>query len=361
MIMAIIDRYRFREYVPGDLDAVAELQRFLLGENIAANRAYLRWKYHDNPLDSTPRAIVATHENAVVGFRGYVPSFWRSGDTGETVRLLALADTCVHRDHQRRGLFTRMTVTSLEAYVATAYHAIINLTTSARPARGYLKLGWCAFGQHGNRVRFSARGVLPRAISRFLGSSSGSQPGSSLARDGWELDREPCPEVMARLVASQGLRAGYLSLARDSTFYAWRFRNPRERYRFAWATADGGPEAFLVLRDEIPGRRGNIIDYAETRPGRLGFLVARLLAGRHYDSLSVWDVAPRSADGALWGGLGFLSLQRIRKLLRPFQKPVPLLIRPLALEPRNEDWIVAGHDLRGIDVWDLREICSDAT
>lgn len=359
--MANVEAYEFREYVPGDLDAVAELQRFLLGDDVACNRAYLHWKYHENPLDARARAIVATQGGTVVGFRGYVPSFWRDGDTGETVRLLALADTCVHGDHQRRGLFARMTTTSLAAFAATEYRAIINLSTSAKPAPGYLKLGWQAFGYHGNRVRFSAPGLARRALARLPGLSPGPHSDAPLARDGWEYGSEPRPEVMARVVAAAGLRAGRLSLARDAAFYAWRFRNPRERYRFAWATTANDCDAFLVLRRESGGRCANIIDYAETGPGRLGFLVARLLADCHYDSLSVWDVGPRSADGALWKSLGFVSLRPVRRLLRPSHAPMPLLIRPLAPEPDDDDWRVARHDLRAIDTWNLTEICSDGS
>ena len=158
--------YRMREYTVGDLPEVAHLQRQLLGDDVEHNLAYLRWKYHENPQADRPWAIVAEDDrDGIVGFRGFVPSLWLDSRTGEDLRLLALADTCVDAGHRRRGLFTAMTRASLDSFGHAGHRAIINLSTSAAPAPGYVKMGWQIFGHHGHLVRMTLRGALGRILS----------------------------------------------------------------------------------------------------------------------------------------------------------------------------------------------------
>lgn len=351
--------YVMREYVEGDLPRVADLQRQLLGEDVAANLAYLDWKYHQHPQSPRPWAIVAEHpDDGIVGFRGFVPSFWRHGETGRVLPLLALADTCVDVGHRRRGLFTSMTRASLERFEKSEFRGIINLSTSAAPAPGYVKMGWHVFGNHGALVRMTARGLLGRFVPGLAG-----RPGPcEVRRAGLEgsVQDAPDPQAMADVVAGQ-VAVPRLQLLRDREFYAWRFGNVREQYRFALARRDGRPTAFVVLRTEGGPGQAVIIDYAETTPGGLDFLVDLLLGAGGYGSLSVWDTSPQGADTAAWRGRGFRSLEGVKKFLGRAAVPMPLLVRPLAPEPGQEDWRPDGHDLRDPRTWNITEICSDGS
>lgn len=38
----------------------------------------------------------------------------------------------------------------------------------------------------------------------------------------------------------------------------------------------------------------------------------------------------------------------------------PALVRPVAEEPSEEDWIVGGLDIRDVRSWEIEEVCADA-
>jgi len=352
--------YTMREYTLEDLPRVAELQRQLLGDDVEHNLAYLRWKYHDNPQADRPWAIVAQHErDGIVGFRGFVPSLWQDSRSGAEVPMLALADTCVDTDHRRRGLFTAMTRASLEYFGDAGYRAIINLSTSAAPAPGYIKMGWQIFGHHGYLVRLTLRGVVARVLPLPVATMR-----TCTGRRGdlvCTVEDRPGPAAMAAVVAQASPAPGRLVLKRDEEFYNWRFGNVRERYTFALAHRGEEPVAFVVVREDGAAGSGAIIDYAETEAGGIESLVDLLLGSAGFVGLSVWNAGPDGADERLWRSCGFRSLEGLKKLVRRTMPPLPLLVRPLAGEPVAEDWCPAGLDLRRPGSWHIMEICSDGS
>ena len=347
--------YKLRAYEPGDLRAVAELQRFLLGEDIDANEAYLRWKYHDNPQSDRPWAVVAVDPaDGIVGFRGFIPSLWRDGRGGADLPLLALADTCVHDGHRRRGLFESMTRDALARFAGSGWRAVINLSTSPRPAPGYIKMGWEVFGHHGQLVRFSTGGLWRRATGRGPGPVR-----SEARRDGFDCRLEEAPRPAAMAAAAALDPETRFHLRRDEAFYAWRFTNGRERYVFAYAEDGGVLAGFAVARLEGNAGAGAVIDWGELRPGAVDAAVDHLLGSGRFGSLSVWSPTPRTAADSAWGRRGFRSLAPLKRLLGRRPVPMPLLVRPLVMTPAPGDWVLDGRDLRDPGTWAITEICSD--
>lgn len=352
--------YRLREYTAGDLDEVARLQRYLLGEDVGLNAAYLRWKYHDNPQGDRPWAIVAEHpDDGIVGFRGFIPSLWEQGAGGPTLPLLALADTCVDAGHRRQGLFEGMTRLALERFADSGFQAVINLSTSPRPAPGYIKMGWEVFAHHGQVVRTTPRGLWSRLTGRRT-------PGPAVAagrRDGfeWSIESEPRPREMAAVVAAATEPGDHFRLRRDEEFYSWRYGNIRERYSFAYARRDGGLAAFVAVRGESAPGAGAVVDHAERVPQGVAVLADRLLASGRFGILSVWDVRPLGPAGEAWRRRGFRSLDGLKRLAGQTRPPMPLLIRPLKPQVVAGDWVRHGRDLRERSSWNITEICSDGS
>ena len=50
----------------------------------------------------------------------------------------------------------------------------------------------------------------------------------------------------------------------------------------------------------------------------------------------------------------------VRRLIKKREGEWPLLVCPIKLDYDESNWFILGLDIRAIDSWDIREICSDA-
>lgn len=348
---------QIREYRREDLNQVAELQRFLMGPNIELNRKYLEWKYHQNPFSIQPRAIVALRGSDIVGFRGFVPTPWLA--PGPTrFDLLTLADTCVHLNHRRQGLFRSMTEASLATYSACGFPAIINLSTSPHPAAGYIKMGWRSIGTHGSLLR-----TTPMKLLRVLMGNMKGLPASVLHPGTYgnlRVEDRPQPDSMASIASRCVSQPALFTLYRNVDFYNWRFRNPREIYRFAFLPSSGNPKVFLVLRGRAEDNSVSIVDWGATETSLIRKAILSLLGQKCCPSLCVWDSRPISADGTMWRELGFRDTSRLKQLGKIRRAPLPLLIRPTVPDPSPKDWVIEALAIDNIANWQILEACSDA-
>lgn len=101
------------------------------------------------------------------------------------------------------------------------------------------------------------------------------------------LASAPLPDAMRELVEAVG--SPLIQHVRDSTYYRWRFRNPRSDYRFVY-WRESRLEGFLVLQASLGVQAADlrIVDWESSRPEILEAMVSRLVRGGGYDRLSIW-------------------------------------------------------------------------
>ena len=88
--------YQIDLYQPDRMAEVVNLLHENLWGDREPNHPYFQWKYHDNPYASEPLGITATHEGAVVGFRGYFATSWYLENMANSAVILIPGDTVVH-------------------------------------------------------------------------------------------------------------------------------------------------------------------------------------------------------------------------------------------------------------------------
>ena len=150
-----------REAVDNDLPSILDLLRTTLGwvadEQYAA---YYRWKHHENPF-GTSRAWVALDGERIVGLRVWLR--WRFRRKGATWRAVRAVDTATHPDYQGRGIFRRLTTSSLEVLTAESVSHVFN-TPNEQSQPGYLKMGWEQVGKLPVGVRFRSPVAAASAV-----------------------------------------------------------------------------------------------------------------------------------------------------------------------------------------------------
>lgn len=125
--------------------------------------------------------------------------------------------------------------------------------------------------------------------------------------------------------------------------FAWRFQNPRSRYRFLFWGAER-LEGYLVLRvsiqpERVRGAGVEIVDWEASSAGvRAGLLQAAIQGGR-FDRLTTWSATLPDEVQTLLRDTGFRPIEGRGGLAR-FRPTV--LVRPVRDEMLNGDWACAG-------------------
>ncbi|MCO8244175.1 GNAT family N-acetyltransferase [Haladaptatus sp. AB643] len=266
------DEYVVRWYKPSDLSGFLSLDRAVFHRR--RNEAWFRWKYVDNPYVDHVPVLVVEKDGEIVGARPFLAFRMRVGSG--TVLALQPADTMVHPDHRRQGLFTRMTSHAIDHYGDGEPAFFFNFPNQ-RSRPGYLKLGWQIVGDRETYHRIQN----PTA---FLGDEDGVGSGFldyvlPLTNDVHGLYRSAVGDSEAFSIARRsGVEAGVLAdlyatnppeaihALRDETFYRWRFSSPEWERTTYVASDSGDPVAGIVVRKRTTSDGVTVVQLADAVP-----------------------------------------------------------------------------------------------
>jgi GNAT superfamily N-acetyltransferase len=237
------DDLRVREATDEDLPQILALLQSSLGwvpdEQYAA---FYRWKHHQNPFGRSP-AWVAVDGDRVVGLRVWLR--WRFTDGARAWDAVRAVDTATHPEYQGRGIFRRLTSSSLEELRAQGVAHVFN-TPNEQSKPGYLKMGWKEVGRLPVAVRFRSpltAGTAVRArvpAQKWSVSSDAGSPALAVL-----VDESEVAELVAGM-PSTGIRTD-LNLA----VLRWRYGFEPLHYR-GLRMSDGGGVGLFRLRRRGP-------------------------------------------------------------------------------------------------------------
>lgn len=201
--------------------------------------AFFVWKHLENAFGPSP-AWVAVDQAKVVGFRAFLR--WELESDGEVLRVVRAVDTATDPDHQRQGIFSRLTRQALTELADEGVAFVFN-TPNEKSRPGYLKMGWSDVGRlplvaRPRSLRALARVVQARQVAErwSLPTPAGVAAGEALA----DTDR------VTAILGSQPRRAG-MHTNRHASFLGWRYGFEPLRYRAMPAGRDLD-DGFAVFR-----------------------------------------------------------------------------------------------------------------
>jgi hypothetical protein len=213
--------------------------------------------------------VIAEYGGRVVGAKAGMAFRLRDGSAGGSIPALQPADTMVHPDHRRQGLYSRMTELMKERYAERDPAILFNFPNPATLS-GSLKHGWetvtpvptyyriqqvdalPGVGSLG-AIRRRGAGVALAAYHRARATLADEPPASITV----ERDEGPQPALLAT-VANRGVPDG-LHAQRDAAFYRWRLGNPNWSYTTYTARRRGTPVAAVVLATGV-GRTRRLVE-----------------------------------------------------------------------------------------------------
>ena len=118
---------------------------------------YFAWKHEQNPFGPSPAWVAVDGNGGLLGFRTFLR--WEFIRGPAVVRAVRAVDTATRPDVQRRGVFSRLTMTAVEALIRDDVEFVFN-TPNPRSLPGYVRMGW-------RRVGRLPVGVRPASVPRL--------------------------------------------------------------------------------------------------------------------------------------------------------------------------------------------------
>ena len=128
-----------RESEPGDIPQIIEVLKASLGETSSKKTEEVwRYKHEENPFGKS-LVLVAVENDIIIGVRAFMRWQWQLGN--QVFSTFRAVDTATHPEHQRKGIFKKLTLNAIGIAKEQGDDFIFN-TPNAQSLPGYLKMGW---------------------------------------------------------------------------------------------------------------------------------------------------------------------------------------------------------------------------
>jgi len=352
------DEYEIRLYRSDFFPRVVDLLKYLLGNDHESNRDYFKWKYDDNPYTESPLGIMSLYKGKVVGFRGYFATRFQIKGKNDKIISLCPGDTCVHPDHRRKGLSVAMGNRASEEY-SGKYPFFLNLSSTKISLPGYLRMRFLPLASKTYLTKCSKAGLVKflfNAKKRFNQIAPNIPFGTF---DDIIVSQQPRPKDMHVLIEGQEINTDKITLFQDEGFFRWRYANRHNKYVFLYRIKDAVITGYVVIRVSPNNRRGYIVDYAQGDEISIEKILKFIIKARCFDVLSIYQFSLTEDIKQNLQDLGFKNVSLFRAIERRINGELPLLIRPVKHKHCDSDFFVEGMDLRKMENWHIKGICSD--
>jgi GNAT superfamily N-acetyltransferase len=342
--------YQLSTFADEDIEEILILISALWGNDTSFNRDYFTWKHRKNPLLTGNIGIAAKYAGKVVGFLGYVPAEYQTGDS--RFSILQQCDTVVHPEHRGKGLFSAMSKMGMNLH-AGEYSYIVNFTSNYMTAGGLLKIGWQPLAP----VRYLRKFSYVNLIKNRL--SPESQTALTPGRFG---DIEVSDKLPASGIFETGIPDCYarnkIHLKKTTEYIEWRLAYPRAKYVCLYILTGNDIDAYIVLK--IKSNHAHIFDYGQKADGPgVPKLLAFLIKKAGLSSISFFDTTTPDELKPFLRKNHFQNFRCIDRIRHGRSYNIPIIIRPVVENYAEDDWRIGGVDTRDISNWHITEISFD--
>jgi len=350
--------YEIKLYHPDLMSQVVSLLSHLWGKDHDNNLSYFRWKYHENPYTENPLGIVAFHNGNVVGFRGYFATKWQIHGEDPKIFVLCPGDTVVDPDHRRKRLSVIMGDRAMDEY-ESKYKAFFNFSSTKNSVPGYLRMGFTPLVNKSYMNRNNILGLMKFILAvnnreeLHQGKITFGDFGNIIVSD------NPKPKEMAAVVYGQKSHSRRIALFQDEKFFTWRFSNNRRKYAFYYYRRNNVVDGYVVINVSANNKRGFISDYSVADPVAIEKIMEFILKKKHFDIISIYSYSLNDDLLKILRKRHFKTKSLTRTIEKRKDGEWPLFIRPVKRNYAETDCFINGLDIRKIESWAIKEICSD--
>jgi len=376
-----MENYRVVLYTSEYLAQIPRVQRYLWGRNERLSAAYFDWKHVRNPYLPEPLVYLAVHGDQVVGMLGYIGALWEFGSPRQTKVLPLAGDLVIAPDHRRRGLLSRMAKADHEDLAGRGYAYLLSMAAMRVTLLNHLMTGWQKVGslqpmdRADSAVRTPSRlqelvAKVPRAdsmVRRIGGLATKMTAQSSRDSAPW-FEASRLDKISPHLSAARAPRGpemvklkrrlandGRIRHVFDEAYCAWRFQNPRNRYRFLfWDESE--LEGYLILQSNAfpTDAPVGILDWEASRDEIRRKLLRAAVESVKGRSLAIWSASTSDSERSSLEAAGFCQREPIA------EDPQAAAVRCLNDDLPQHDWRLGDRHVLDMSNWDFRMIHSRA-
>jgi len=180
-------------------------------------KAVFEWKYEKNPYFSGSLNYLALDEGEIVGHRSFVPHKFRVKH--KTYLFGTPADTVVHPDYRRKGIFSKLNDFGMRDIIENEYLSLlVSLSSSKASSAGNIKAGFVPVGTRRWLYYFSKKSILKDIVTTKLGGMDINNSND----ENMEISNKIYPKQISQLMEENNDKEK-ISSVRDEEFYRWRF------------------------------------------------------------------------------------------------------------------------------------------
>jgi GNAT superfamily N-acetyltransferase len=235
--------YRTQRLGPDAREEALDLMRVALGDNSAAAKTerYWNWKHLNTPFGAS-HVIGARSDDGELASLRVLMRWDLQAPGGRRVNALRPVDTATHPEHQRRGLFKKLTLRAVDEAIHDGFALLFN-TPNENSRPGYLKMGWRVVNRWPLYARPTRLGRLVRRKKRLAPKGQLTMP--------WAVFREIKGLDIERVVTDSEARRVHVGwrTPRDMAYLDWRYgQAPDLDYMVVPRVVDGQVDGFLIGR-----------------------------------------------------------------------------------------------------------------
>lgn len=386
--------YKIITYRPEYRQQVLELQKHHLSEDTSVSKAYLEWKYDENPYLDRNYLYVVFEQSKVIAMVGAYGTKWHWGDPTQGVVLPCFSDLVIHPEWRNQGVFPHLMKFALHDLAQSEFDYALDMSAMSDVAASLMLHGWRTPGfmqiaewrspktGKTSPVRKLAKRV-PLATSAYhwvrkrrapVRLDQSESPLSSLGANEQlpeseadvmindqimmtqELQIEPMVSLIKRIEISKRIQH-----VRDEAFFSWRFQNPLSSYRFLYYRSALSTEidGYLVLQtSRWSGRSTNIVEWAATGPQVFADLLKCASELDGIKGVNLWSTSICGSFRDVLVALGFKFVNKSGTLRQDLEKPT-MLVRSITANEGPKTWSIANRSLLDMESWDLYMANSD--
>lgn len=252
------DRYVIDNYEAADEDSVLELMEATLGTDSSRQKAasLWRWKHIDNYFGRSLVCLARDDYRQLAGMRAFMRWKFRIGD--REVDAVRAVDTATHPEHQRRGIFTKLTLHTLQEAKKQGVDLVFN-TPNKYSMPGYLKMGWSHVGILPLSIRVLnpaafAYGLVRNRLSRNEQESLPTTEFSRSQAEGADVILDKQEDLQELLNASEEWSKDFVGISTFKTveYLRWRYlEHPHLKYYSVSVGDEGALDGCIIFRTNM--------------------------------------------------------------------------------------------------------------
>jgi hypothetical protein len=175
------------------------------------------------------------------------------------------------------------------------------------------------------------------------------------------VSKIPKPKDMSNIIHGERSHVRKFTLLQNEEYFKWRFRNTMKKYAFYYYRQNNRTTGYVVIRVSDNNKRGFISDFSTGDTLALEKIFKFIIKMKNFDILSVSNYSVTDNLSTIFKKLNFKKNSLTRLIEKSKHGEIPLFIRPVKQNYAEGDCFIKGLDIRKVENWTLKEICSDAS